>query len=67
VLFAGQASGKSDAESQESDLVDNSDYEDYADDDDSVFSQSSSKTPRKKLQPNRMLIFVKHKSGCSPQ
>jgi hypothetical protein len=36
-----------------------SDLEEYADNDDSVLSQSSSKAPRKKLQPNgRFLAYV---------
>jgi hypothetical protein len=36
-----------------------SDLEEYADDDDSVLSQSSSKAPRKKLQPNWRFLGVK--------
>jgi hypothetical protein len=42
-------------------------YAEYADDDRSVFSQSSSKTPRKKLQPNWKFFGVKHKSESSSQ
>ena len=36
-----------------------SDFEEYADDDDSVLPQSSSKAPRKKLQPNWRFLGVK--------
>jgi hypothetical protein len=42
-------------------------YGEYADDDDSVFSQSSSKAPHKKLQPNWRFLGIKHNSECSPQ
>ncbi len=38
----------------------------YADDDDSVFLQSSSKTPCKKLQRSWRFLGVKHKSECIP-
>jgi hypothetical protein len=42
-------------------------YGEYADDDDSVFSQSSSKAPRKNLQPNWRFLGVKHNSEFSSQ
>ncbi len=41
-------------------------YGEYANYDDSVFSQSSSKAPRRKLQPNWSFLGVLHKSECSP-
>ncbi len=44
-----------------------SDLDEFADEDDSVYSQLSTKAPRKKLQPNWRFFGVKDKSECSPQ
>jgi hypothetical protein len=44
-----------------------SDLDEFADDDDSVFSQSSYKTPRKKLQANWRFLGVRHNAESSPQ
>ncbi len=41
--------------------------QDYADDDDSVLSLSSSKAPPKKLRMNWRFLGVKHNSECSPK
>jgi hypothetical protein len=60
--IAVQTSPKSDSEGGESYLDHNVDDKDYVNNDYSVFSQSSSKTPRKKLQPKWRFLSVKHKS-----
>ncbi len=45
--------------------VEDSNLDEFADDDDSVFLQSSYKLPRKKLQANRRFLGVWHKSECN--
>jgi hypothetical protein len=45
--------------------IEDSDLDEFADDDDSVFSQSSYKTPRKKLQADWRFLGVRHKSEWS--
>jgi hypothetical protein len=47
--------------------VEESDLDDFADDYDSVYSQSSIKTPRKKLQANWRFLGVLHKSECNSE
>jgi hypothetical protein len=45
--------------------VEDSDLDEFVDDDDSVYLQSSFKTPRKKLQVNWRFLGVRHKSECN--
>jgi hypothetical protein len=55
------------ATQQHGSVGEESNLQEYADDDDSFLSQSSSKAPRKKLQPNWRFLGVKHNSECSPK
>jgi hypothetical protein len=47
--------------------VDESDLDEFAADDDSVYSQLSFKTPRKKSQANWRFLGVRHKAECNAE